>query len=254
MQAKDQITAVIVDDMMINIETLQELLTRYCPYVEIIGTAGDLQQAYEIILLKKPQLVFLDIELGDGNGFEVIHKFSKVTFEIIFTTAHSQYAINAFRENAVDYLLKPIRISDLQQAVEKAIRKLEMVAIMSNIANPVTQQTATVNKICLPTLEGYLFVDFNNIIRCQASGSYTVFYLKDNTKITVSLRLKICEDKLPPGTFLRVHNSHIVNLHFVSQYFRGKSGYIVMSDGSQIEVSASRKEIFLEMMKGASQI
>lgn len=238
------LNAIIVDDKITNTETLDILLQKYCPAVQVIAAATDIEEAYQLILQHRPDLVFLDIELNNATGFDLLRKFKEVSFETIFTTAYSEYAIQAFREQAVDYLLKPIHIPFLQEAVIKAEKQI---GLKRNKVSAATPKPAT-NKISLPSQDGYQFIDIREIIRCEASGSYSVFYLTGNRKIVVSMRLKLCESKLPAHSFFRVHNSHIVNIQYVIKYQRGKTGAVILSDGTEIEVASSRKEAFLEVM------
>lgn len=235
--------AIIIDDKITNVEMLEIMLQQYCPTVHIAATATDIEEAQLLILQHRPDLIFLDIELNGENGFELLRKLKHISFETIFTTAYSEYAIQAFREQAVDYLLKPIHIPFLQEAILKAEKQ-----IVLKRAGGQTPQSPTSQKISLPSQEGYQFVNHDDIIRCEASGSYTTFYLTGKLKVVVSLRLKLCESKLPVHSFFRVHNSHIVNLRYVRKYHKGKTGILTLEDGTEIEVAASRKEAFLEAM------
>jgi len=242
--------AIIVDDKPINAQTLELLLTEYCPSITVTGTAGSVDEAYALIAEKHPRIVFLDIEMPTGSGFDLLHKFSKVPFEVIFTTAYSDYAIDAFKENALDYLLKPISIPDLQQAVAKAENQIKLKEInqqLSRYLDPLRSLLPA--KIGLPTQDGLLFINQEEIVRCEASGSYSRLYINNDKKIMVSLLLREVEEMLFGCNFIRIHNSHIVNTRFVTQYVRGRGGTAIMEDGSEVEVAASRKNDFLEAMK-----
>jgi len=244
-----KVKAVIIDDQQVNVDTLQELILRFCPGTSIVGTAKTVTEAYSIIANTAPDLIFLDIELGQGNGFDLLRMFPDPAFKIVFTTAYAQYAVEAFREHAVDYLLKPIQITQLQEA----IRKVESVVKLRSEKQPVKDSVLPAAKVSLPTSDGYLFVDYNDIIYCEAEGSYSTFYFTDKKKILVSLLLKECEGILPHQVFLRIHNSYIVNINHVAKYIRGKGGQIVMNSGVELSVSASRKEQFLTLMNGRYQ-
>lgn len=238
--------ALVIDDRTGNINTLSRLISDYCPSLSLCGTATSISEGVIAIHKLKPDIIFLDIEMNDGTGFDLLQKFKESFFEVIFTTAYSQYAIKAFKENAVAYLLKPINIEELQQAVFKAEKQIAL----KNFTNqPKNFQEAVINKISLPTQEGYLFVNYNDIIRCQASGSYTYFHFADGKTIMVSMRLKECSNILPSRIFLRVHYSHIINLNFVHKYKRGKGGEVVMADHSIVGVSLANKELFLNAMR-----
>ncbi len=243
------ITALIVDDKSANIQTLSQLIARHCPVVRVQTTATTIDAAYSAICSYAPDLVFLDIELTGGTGFDLLRKFEQVTFAVIFTTAYSQYAVQAFRDNALDYLLKPIDIDALQQAVEKAERQSAAKETNRRLAQYLQDSRAT-NKIAIPVQDGYLFINGDEVIRCEGAGSYSFFFMKDGTRLTASLRLKECEELFPAVSFLRVHKSHIVNIAYVSRYVRGRGGSILMQDGSMVDVASNRKDLFLETMRG----
>jgi len=235
---------IIVDDKTANIQLLKGLIREYCPQLAVTATASDLDEAYALIVQHQPDIVFLDIELTEGSGFDLIHKFTETAFEIIFVTAYSQYAVQAFREQALDYLLKPIDIDALLAAVAKAENHIRL----KQAALPAAPPPSLTGKISLPTLEGYLFINHTDIIRCAASGSYTTFYLKNGEKLLTSMRLKECEELLPPAHFFRIHHSQLINLNYVSRYIRGRGGYILMEDGSTADVAVNRKADFLRVM------
>ncbi len=198
----------------------------------------------------QPELVFLDIEMPNGNGFELLKKIDRISFDVIFTTAYDQYAIEAFRREAIDYLLKPIDIEALQQAVIKAEKKASLVHNQSHWQKFLQGLQLVANtKISIPVLDGMLFINPGDIIRCEASGSYSNFYLVNGKKLTTSLRLKECEDLLPEQFFFRAHHSHIINLNYMTRYVKGRGGYIVMEDNSMVEVASRKKEAFLEFLK-----
>jgi len=244
------ISTFIVDDKQANIKTLQKLIEKYDSDLTVVGTSTSVAEAHGLILAAKPQLVFLDVEMNDGTGFDLLAKFERIPFEVIFVTAYDQYAVKAFRENVLDYILKPIDINVFKEAVSKAKKQLGQ-KNGNNSLEQFMQQFAARNtqKISLPTLEGYLFLAQDDIVRCEASGSYSYFYLQSGKKLMVSLNLKSCEELLPVSDFFRVHHSHIINLNYVTRYIRGRGGYIQMQDGTQVEVAVRRKEEFLEAMK-----
>ncbi len=246
------INAVIIEDKSVNAKTLQAMIRSYCPTVNIVGMAGNIDNAFTMLCQHTPDLIFLDIEMPGGSGFDLLHKFESVPFEVIFTTAYNQYAIEAFQENALDYLLKPINISNLQRAVAKTEKQVALKKSNEQVSKYLKSlQKLAPSKISLPTLDGYLFIAPQEIIRCEASGSYSNFYMSSGKKIVVSMLLKKCEDLLPSELFLRVHNSHIINIQFVQQYIRGRGGYLLMQDGSRVDVAASRKQDFLDTMNAA---
>lgn len=243
------INAIIVDDKYANVVTLQKMVELYCPSVSIKGSATRVPEALDIIRETVPDLVFLDIEMPGHNGFSLLEQSEPDSFETIFTTAYDQYAIRAFKTQALDYLLKPIDIIELQQAVQKAGRQIELKRTGELVENMGMQPAGSLNKACLPTLEGYVFVDYEDIIRCEASGSYSYIHLADKRKLLVSMRLKECGEMLSQFSFMRVHHSHIVNLHYVERYVRGRGGSLWLKDGTMIDVSNNRKEAFLAAMR-----
>lgn len=235
------LNAIIVDDKNINIETLKALLEDYCPMVNVVHTANDITTAAIAIHQHRPQVLFLDIELNGATGFDLLDKFSQPSFHTIFITAYSQYAVDAFRARAVDYLLKPINILELQEAIARVEEKIKQ----CHYTRPQVMQK---QKIALPTMEGIKYLDCEDITHCDASGSYTIIYTIREEKILVSMRLKECEDLLPPAIFFRIHHSYIINVNFVERLVRGKLYRVILSNGSDLPLAASRKENFLELM------
>lgn len=241
----NKINAIIIDDKNVNIEILQRLIEQFCPSVAVLATATDTENGYIEINRHLPDLVFLDIELNGNTGFDLLKMFPNVFFKTIFTTAYSQYAIEAFRAQAVDYLLKPITISHLQEAVTKATNFIQQQRQLRQVhAAPIAQ-----TKVSLPTLEGFLFIDYNDILHCEASGSYSNFHLIDGRKIMVSMRLKECSTLLPDTVFYRVHHSHIINMNHVTKYIKGRVGQVVLTGNVTVEVAASRKDQFLQSIR-----
>ncbi|GAB4317498.1 MAG: LytTR family DNA-binding domain-containing protein [Bacteroidales bacterium] len=250
----DSIRSVIVEDEERSQATLIRLLEENCPQVKVVGVAGSVADAVHKIDELKPDLIFLDIALPDGDGFNVLEGISHEDFEVIFVTAYDKYAIRAFEFSALHYLLKPINHIELQIAVkrfrlkdkngkEDFESKLEL--LRKNINND--QQ-----KLMLPTLQGFEIIDLDRIIRFEASHNYTeCFVLDENHKVkrlTVSKPLINFENILTDLSFVRVHNKHLINLQYVRKYIKGQGGSLKMSDGSEVSVSKSRKNDFLERM------
>jgi two-component system, LytTR family, response regulator len=240
--------ALIIDDEPKNVRILKKLLEDYCPQVEVCGDAGDAKSAFTAITALKPDLVFLDIEMPYGNAFDLLDKLLPVAFEIIFITAFDDYTLKAFKYSALDYLLKPVDIDELKAAVKKAAEKiagkninLQLGNLLSNLKN----NQAALQKIALPAADGIVFMNVEEIIRCEASGNYTIIYADSKEKITASKTIKEYEDLLPPGIFCRIHNSHIINLNRIKKYHRGRGGFVVMDDGTSIEVASRRRDEFL---------
>jgi two-component system LytT family response regulator len=244
-----KIRSIIVDDEPGNVVTLKELLKSYCPQVIIVGVAENPVAAEELIVKVQPDLVFLDIEMPYGNAFTLLDKLQPVSFEIIFITAYNDYAIRAFKYSALDYLLKPVNISELKVAVDKSLNRLEEKNINSRVAallaNLDSNKEYKLDKIGLPTRDGFHFENLDQIMFMEAEGSYTIVYLTENRRETVSRTLNYFDDILPSTTFCRVHHSHIININYVKKYFKGRGGYVEMNNGSMIEISARKKDDFL---------
>lgn len=239
------IKAVIVDDEVKSIKLLKSFLNRSCPDVIIVGETSVPDEAFGIINKETPDLVFFDIDMPGINGIDLAASFPEHAFAIIYVTAYEQFAMKAIRTNAVDYLLKPVNERELVLAVLKAQKRIAENKILAgskkeNVSsNPLT-------KIALPSGDGLTLLDIKDIIRCQSDGSYTVFYISDNQEILVSYNIGEYERQLKPYRFLRIHNSHLVNLNHVKKYKKGRGGSVIMSDGAELDVSARKKEEFLK--------
>lgn len=242
--------AIIVDDEIKNRETLDKMLNQFCPQVDLVDKVNSIAAAKESISYHEPDLVFLDIEMPGGNGFELLEEVENLSFDVIFTTAHADYAIKAIKFAALDYLLKPINIKELVNAVEKAVQKKDGGEPVSEINSRKYEVLRTnrekddfkFTKIALPTLEGIDFIEVDEILRCEASRSYSNFYLRSGEKIVVSKALKEFEDLLSEVNFFRVHKSNMINLKYIKKYVKGKGGYVVMEDDSIVDVSVRRKD------------
>jgi two-component system LytT family response regulator len=227
------------------------LLDKCCKEVQVIAVCNSAEEAIKKISELKPQLIFLDIEMPHMNGFQMLEQLHKIDFEIIFTTSYDQYAITAFKFSALDYLLKPIDREELQKAVEKVSKKISppVSQQLEILLQKINQPAITIQRIALPTMQGLEFVPVNSIISCSSNNNYTEFFLADKKKLLVSRTLKEVEDMLIDHSFLRVHNSHIVNLNAITRYVKGEGGYLVMTDNSTIDVSRSRKEMLIQRLQ-----
>ena len=241
--------AIIIDDEKHCTESLVIMFERYCKEVEVIGVTNDSLQGLGMITALKPDVVFLDIEMPHLSGFDLISKIDKIDFEIVFTTAYNEYAIQAFKVNAVDYLLKPISKNELIEASKRVKDRLNKTNNNFNVnalINGLGVSKPMQGRIALSNMDGLDFIDVNQIIRCEADSNYTTVVLEKNKKLTVSKTLKEIEELLISYSFMRVHNSHVVNLHKITKYQRGAGGYLILSNGDQIQVSRSKKAIFLD--------
>lgn len=246
------INAVIIDDEHHCIERLERLLTANCSHlVHLLGSYSTVEDGAQAISRLKPALIFLDVQLHDKTGFDLLQQIDIANIRVIFTTAFEQYAITAFKFSAIDYLLKPIAKEELINSVNKAassIASQETAMKFDILFHNLKPDNEASKKICLPTTNGLDFVPVQDIIRCQSSGNYTIFFLKDGQKMTVSRTLKEYETLLDAYNFFRVHHSHLVNIAYVKRYNKGKGGSVVLADNTEIEVSIRRKDAFLERM------
>lgn len=243
----DKIRSVIIDDEPGNIVTLEEMLKAYCPGVKVEGTALNPLIGADLIRDIQPDLVFLDIEMPYGNAFDLLDKLAPVTFEVIFVTAFNDYAIKAFKYAALDYVLKPVNISDLRLAVNKAIKRLEEKKVntrVTSLLNNLKTDNQQMQKIGLSTSDGYRFENISNIMYLEADGSYTNVFIKGDKKEVVSKNLKEFEDILPVADFCRVHHSFLINMNSVKKYYKGRGGYVEMENGATIEISVRKKDEF----------
>jgi two-component system LytT family response regulator len=247
----DLIDAVIIEDEKKSREVLEALVKTNCPDVNLLGSAESVSTGVELIRRVNPQLIFLDIEMADGSGFDLLEKLDSSSYDVIFTTASDAHALRAIKYSAIDYLLKPIDADELVNAVEKIRVKKSNTAnldnlkfLLQNFKKPTDQYT----KISLPTGNAYEIVNVKDIIRCEADGSYTSFFLENKKKLLVSASLKHYEDLLPPDDFIRVHHHHLINMNHVVRFLKTDGGYAVMSDGTQIEISRRKKDAFIQRL------
>ena len=242
---------IIVDDEARSRRMLKTLCEDYCTDLEIIGLAASVQEAKNIIKNEIPDLVFLDIRMPLESGFELLKFYNNdFTFDVIFTTAYDEYALQAFQYAAVDYLLKPIEIDELVRAVEK-VKGFRQVIPQPEKFEFLQELLADqeIKKVALITTDGITFVNFSDIIRCEAESNYTSVVLTDNTTHLITKTLKHFEDLLLGKGFFRIHKSHLVNLHAVRKFIKSKKGGIVeMIDGKQMEVSSKKRETLLNLL------
>lgn len=242
------IKAIIIDDEQHCIDRLEALLKPYSNTITIIGSYLTVDTGVQGIESLSPDVVFLDVQIHEQTGFDVLKTVQQLNFEVIFTTAFEMYAVQAFKFSAIDYLLKPIDADDFRLAIDKLSQKIEakdfskkVKVLLDNISKNDVQK-----KITIPTLDGLEFLEVANIIRCEADINYTIIHTKDGRKIMVAKTLKSFEALLSDCNFFRVHNSHLINLNHLVKYTKGKGGYVTLIDHSTIEVSVRRKDDFLK--------
>ena len=241
------IRTILIDDEVHCLKTLEYEIKNHCPDITILASCPSSQQGLEAIRDLKPDLVFLDIEMPRMNAFELLEKLDSIGFDIIFTTAYDQYAVDAFKVNAIDYLLKPIKKEELILAIEKFQHKRKVTdeqidLIMAHIKKHVDRD---VKKIPIPSAEGLDFVDIMDIIYCKAESNYTFIYFSDNKKKIIAKTLKSFQEILPKSSFFRPHQSYLVNLHHVKTYVRADGGYLIMSNKDRVAISRNKKDSFL---------
>jgi len=248
-----QIRAIIIDDEADARDIIRNNLKEYCEGVDLVGEADGVNSGLQVIKQLKPDLIFLDIEMGDGTGFDLLNQLDSVKPQIIFTTAYDEFAIKAFKYSTVDYLLKPIDIDELIDATKKVgIPVSSTNTMLEEKMNLLLQsvEKKSFDRISLATINGFQMVDTANIVFCKANGNYSNFYLKSGEKIMVTKIIKEFEQLLSPDIFLRIHQSHIVNLKCVGRYIKGEGGMVVMSDGTELNVSRRKKK---ELIRRLSQ-
>ncbi len=244
------IRAIIIDDEYDSRSTIFNILQNYCNNITVAGQASGVSDGLMMIMAEKPDVVFLDIQMADGTGFDLLEKIPQIDFQIIFITAFDQYALKAIKFSAIDYILKPVDPHQLVEAVGKIRKKTPDFQEINKKINILLRNRNNFERITLPTFEGFKFINIKDIIRCESENNYTHFHLNTGEDILVTRTLKEYEETLSDLDFVRVHQSHLINLRYVDRYIKGDGGTVVMADGAEVEVSRRRKEDFLNMMTG----
>ncbi|MFP4024700.1 MAG: LytR/AlgR family response regulator transcription factor [Thiohalospira sp.] len=241
--------AVIIDDEKNARQAIKQIVEKHFPDISIIGYADDVKTGVKLITETSPEIVFLDIKLPDGTGFDILDQLQEFDISIIFITAYNEHAIKAFKFSAIDYLLKPIDIDEFKEAVNKVKKTLDqkntkkkLEAFLENINNI----SKEVKKIILKTSESIHLINVNNILRCESDGNYTKFYFTDRPSLLVSKNIKEYFEMLKDYQFFRPHQSHIVNINYIKQFHKLDGGYLIMQDDSTVPVSTRKRE---ELMK-----
>lgn len=233
----------------------QELLCSYLkafPEFQVMDIASNIADGKALLEKHAPDLVFLDVMLPPHTSFDLLNSLSTISFDIIFTTSFEEYAVRAFRLSAIDYLLKPVDKYELAAALEKFKQKKsgkETAVQIKNLLTNLNVPQANQAKVALPSFTGFIFVPIKDIVRCESDNTYTTFFTVDKQKIIVSKTLKECEQMLVDYHFFRVHNSHLINMDYVTEYVKGEGGIIKMTDGSHIDVSRRKRDEFLRQLK-----
>lgn len=243
---------IIIDDEANARDTLKELIQLHCPQVQIIGMAENVAKGLQLLKSLSPEVVFLDIEMPDGTGFDLLQKVENKDFKVIFTTAHDKYAIQAFKFAALDYLLKPINSMELKQAIvraeeskEKEMATLKIQTLLQNL----DQTSQNLKKIILKDRYGIQLIKVEEIIRLESGGSYTTFFLKDKNTIIASNSLKEYDELLSKSNFFRSHQSHLVNMEYLERYDNRNGDFLHMVDGSEVPISRRKREMLIKIIK-----
>jgi len=242
------ITAILIDDESSSRNSLRQKLQTYCPYIQIIAECENGEEGIKAIQSSSPDIVFLDVEMPRMNGFVMLQHLEQRSFELIFTTAYDHYAIRALRESALDYLVKPIEIKLLLEAVERVRTKKEnntpnqrIEILLHNLLD-----NRSSHRIAILSLEGLQFIELSDIIFVEAESNYSFITLQSGPKITVSKTLKDFEELLTPALFIRIHHSYIINKDHIKKYLKGDGGQVLMSNGKLLDVARRKKDDFLK--------
>jgi two-component system LytT family response regulator len=246
---------IIIDDEENAVKFIHGIISEYSPNLVLAGTANSAREGIVLINQVHPDLVFLDVEMPHGTGFDLLSNFPKKTFDVIFITAYNHYAIQAIKFSAVDYILKPVNISELIEAVQKVeqkrssveYRNLDYSNLLENLRTP------RPSRLAIPTNDGIEYLNTSEIIRIEADRSYSWFFLTDKRKYLVSRNLKEYQELLQDIDFFRPHNSHLINMNFVKKFIRHEGGYIEMTDGSNVPISRGKRDLFLLQMAKISK-
>ncbi len=248
MNGKEHIRIVIIDDDKSAIESLNILIAKYCPTFEVVGTATNIEEGAHEIIVNQPDLLFLDVEMPDGTGFDLLEMMKSRNFDVIFITAHNKYAVNAIKHSALDFLLKPFDIKEFLETVERIRangrnKTLNYEILLENLKYNAPK------KLVVASSKGYEYIPVETIVRLESERSYARIFLLNGRVLMVSKCLNDYQNMLDSEMFFRVHNSHLINLNHVVMYVKTDGGYVEMIDKSQIPVSRSKKDIFIQVMQ-----
>ena len=241
------LTAVVIEDELSTRETIIGLINSHCPDIKMAGSGYDVKSGIEAINTFKPDILILDVELSDGNAFDILRNVGDINAQVIFVTAHEEYALQAIKFSAFDYLLKPFSINELIETIlkakEAALKNESEISFQTLLTNFENNED---KKIVLKSVDEIHLVKISEIIRCEADSSYTHFFINDGTQIVISNNLKEYDELLSQYHFFRIHHSHLVNLNKVVKFHKNKEAYVLMSDGSEVPVSSRKKERLIE--------
>ena len=243
------VKVVIIDDENSGRNVIRQYMALYCDDVEIIGEADSVKSGVELLSKEHPDIVFLDIQMQDGTGFNLLEALPQRSFKVIFVTSFDQYALKAIKFSASDYILKPVDPDEFVEAVQNVQAELaKQSPVEDERIDELLTNMNNFSKIGLPTANGILFFKVDDIVRCEADGAYTQFFMNNGEKVLVAKNLKIYEELFADNKFLRVHKSHLINTSYIDKYINGDGGSVIMADGSCVEVSRRKKDELLSMM------
>ena len=248
-----EIKAFIIDDEFQSRSVLQNMLHQYFPEISVVGQASTVEKGVQGIKEYNPNIVFLDIQMNGETGFDLLNLLPEINFGLIFTTAFDKYAIKAFRFNAIDYLLKPIVVDELIEAVNKVKQRTASAqtaskGLLEQLYHDMQNPHKIHDKIAIPTTEGYMVIPVNEIVYCHANSNYTEFYLTNKKRILSSYTLKQYDEILTKQSFFRAHRSYLINLEHIKMYRKGEGGEIIMSNDHEIALSSTHKDEFLHLL------
>jgi two-component system LytT family response regulator len=245
------ISTILIDDELSGLETLRLAIEKYCPEIAIKGSYQSPVEGLEKIRQIKPDLVFLDVQMPQLSGFDILQQASSSPFEVIFVSAHDQYAIKAIRFSALDYLLKPIDVDELMQSVRRvkeSLNKRSSLYRYQSVLNNIQLGSGRIERLAVPAADGIDFFNTADIIYCKADGSYTTMVLKNQQEVIVCKNLKDFENLLAQSGFCRVHHAYLINLRHVQKYIRGDGGYVILTGNHHVDISRRKKDEFLQLL------
>ncbi len=241
------LTCIIIDDVEMCREALKDLLTENFNEISILAVLNSAEEGIHYLKNDQPDVVFLDVEMPGMSGFDMLTKLGEVNFEVVFTTSHEKYSMQALKTSALDFLLKPVQLNDLRISVHKIGNRLKPdVKLVEMLTKMIAGIKNKIKRIALPTMEGLIFVQVDEIMHCDADDNNTMIYFDSGKKMLITKTLKNVEELLTGDDFVRIHNSHLVNINHIRKYVRGNGGHVVMNNNNTLSVARARKESFLD--------